>query len=74
MELYQFLYENKITEKEMAEILSVQPRMVNRIKAKMGSPSLKTAVSIVDLTGGLVSFEELLSKADVQLLKDKGLR
>ena len=74
MELYQFLFESKITSRELAAILEVQPRIINRISHKEGSPSLKHAIAIVELTDGKVSYQELLSMKDREILKNKGLK
>ena len=72
MELYQFLFKNRMTQRSFATLLGCQKHIVSRMVRKEGSPCLYTAVSIVEITNGDVRFEDLLCDRDVNILKEKG--
>jgi len=72
MELYQYIFKNNITQKNLAKDLGVSPLTVHFIVRRKSSPSLKVALALEKLTKGKVSLEELLSESDLKDYSKRG--
>jgi len=60
MTLKEWMKEDRRTATWLAGLLGVTVGSVSRYSRRVSDPSLKTAVEIVKITGGLVTCEELL--------------
>lgn len=63
MEIDEYLFRQKLTHKQFAKKIGVDPVTVNRLKHFHGVPNLITAMKVFRETRGAVSFMEMLSPA-----------
>lgn len=64
MDLDEYLWFNRATQRELSEIIGIKQELISRYKCGYQSPSLLTALKLAYATKGKVSFDEMLSKVD----------
>jgi transcriptional regulator with XRE-family HTH domain len=66
MDIDEFVWMNRMSQRELADIIGIKKELISRYKCGYQSPSLLTALKLAYSTKGKVSFEEMLSKVDKQ--------
>lgn len=69
MELDEWLWRNKCTQRKMAKAIGVHTQTLFNMIKKNRTPTLFTALAIQKFTNGQVTLEELLSVEDTENLK-----
>ena len=61
MDLDEYLWTNKIKNKDFAKLINISPEGLSTIKRKKRTPSLATALLIYELSSGKVELKSLLT-------------
>lgn len=70
MDLDEYIWFNRTTQKELADIVGIKKELISRYKCGYQTPSLLTALKLAYTTKGSISFEEMLSHADKKKWKE----
>jgi transcriptional regulator with XRE-family HTH domain len=68
VELYQYLWENKVTQIDFAKKIKISLPSLSTLTRKHRSPSLITALNIVKASKGKVKLDDLISEKDKKKL------
>ena len=65
MQLDEYLWKNKIKQKDFAPLIGLAPHSLSMIVQKKVSPKLYVAINIISKTEGKVTYAELLREKDL---------
>ena len=69
MDLYEYLWRNKITQKDFAKRIGIEPHNFGKLVAKKTLPKLITAIKICEATSNKVSYKDFLRDGDIDFEK-----
>mgnify|MGYP001602932077 CR=1 FL=1 len=73
MDLYQWLWKNRVKKGEFAKKLGISPQSLSTLIYKKYSPALRVATGINKLSNGEVTMEDMLTDNDRKELQELGL-
>ena len=73
MDLDEYLWRNKIKQKDFCEKVQIRPHTLSLLVKKKHTPKLYIAVNIHKATNGQVTYEEMLRDQDRELILDNSL-
>ena len=62
MDLDEYLWRNRITQKRFAERIGIAQKSMNLLVYRKVTPTLSTAIKIIGAAGGHIQYEDLLKK------------